>query len=199
LNTIGQPRNSISGNPHNRLNYLNNYYKNFLDPYKAAYRSLRKTQSYLLNSIQGIYSSQGVSISDKHLEIIIKQMTSKVKIKNRGNSSILEEEYIDLQQANNINSVLNRTKSQELTYQPVLLGITKASLTNKSFISSSSFQETIRILSKAAIFGKVDWLRGLKENVIIGRLIPAGTGFNNYEHISHLNIRLPKKLTTEVF
>ena len=199
LNTIGQPRNSNSGNPHTRLNYLNNYYKNFLDPYKAAYRSLRKTQSYLLNSIQGIYSSQGVSISDKHLEIIIKQMTSKVKIKNRGNSSILEEEYIDLQQANNINSVLNRTKSQELTYQPVLLGITKASLTNKSFISSSSFQETIRILSKAAIFGKVDWLRGLKENVIIGRLIPAGTGFNNYEHISHLNIRLPKKLTTEVF
>jgi DNA-directed RNA polymerase subunit beta' len=121
-------------------------------------------------------------------------MTSKIKVKKRGDSSIFNGEYIDLEQIYNMNKVLKKTDRQEIIYQPVLLGITKASLTNESFIASSSFQETIRILSKAAILGKADWLRGLKENVIIGRLIPAGTGFNNYEEISHLTLRLPQPI-----
>ena len=188
----GQPINSNISNPHTRLKYLNYSYKKFLSPYDAAYRSLRKIQSSLLNTIQGVYSSQGVTISDKHLEIIIKQMTSKIRVKNRGESGILTGEYIDLQQVYNMNKVLRKTNTQEIIYEPALLGITKASLTNESFLSSSSFQETVRILSNAAIQGKVDWLRGLKENVIVGRLIPAGTGFNKYEQISHLNIILPK-------
>jgi DNA-directed RNA polymerase subunit beta' len=189
---IGHSINSNISNPHNQLNYLNYSYKQFLSDYDAAYRSLRKIQSLLLNTIQGVYSSQGVTISDKHLEIIIKQMTSKIKVKNRGESGIFTGEYIDLQQASNMNKVLKKTNAQEILYEPTLLGITKASLTNESFLSSSSFQETVRILSNAAIQGKVDWLRGLKENVIVGRLIPAGTGFNKYEQISHLNIILPK-------
>jgi DNA-directed RNA polymerase subunit beta' len=179
-------------NPHIRLKYLNDFYKKFLSPYKSAYRSLRKIQSFLLNSIQCVYFSQGVTISDKHLEIIIKQITSKVKVKDKGDSSILSGEYIDLQQIYNMNKILKRTKSQKILYEPILLGITKASLKNQSFTSASSFQETITILTNAAIQGKVDWLRGLKENVIVGRLIPAGTGFNIYEQICHLNTILPK-------
>ena len=188
---VGQPINSRVGNPHYTLNYLNHCYKNFLEPYDAAYRSLRKIQSYLLNSIQSVYYSQGVAISDKHLEIIIKQMTSKIRVENRGDSGIISGEYIDLYHANHINRVLKKTNAQEIFYIPILLGITKASLITDSFISSASFQETVRVLTEAAIKGKVDWLRGLKENVIIGRLIPAGTGFNIYEHISHLNLRVP--------
>jgi DNA-directed RNA polymerase subunit beta' len=179
-------------NPHIRLEFINDSYKKFLDDYQAAYKSLRKIQSYLLSSIQGVYFSQGVIICDKHLEIIIKQMTSRVKVKDRGDSGILSGEYIDLQQIYNMNKVLKRTKSQEIIYEPILLGITKASLTNESFISASSFQETVRILTNASVQGKVDWLRGLKENVIVGRLIPAGTGFNNYEQFSHLKVFLPK-------
>lgn len=189
---VSQPINSRVGNPHSTLDYLNNCYKNFLEPYDACYRSLKKIQSYLLNSIQGVYYSQGVTISDKHLEIIIKQMTSKIRVKNRGDSGIITGEYIDLHHANHINNVLKKTKAQEIYYKPILLGITKASLITDSFISSASFQETVRVLTEAAIKGKVDWLRGLKENVIIGRLIPAGTGFNIYEHVSNLNLRLPQ-------
>jgi DNA-directed RNA polymerase subunit beta' len=189
---IAQPINSNKTNPHNILKHLNYSYKKFLNPYQAAYRSLRKTQCYLLNAIQGVYLSQDIPISDKHVEIIVKQITSKIKVKNRGDSGIFNGEYIDLKQIYNMNKVLKKTHRQEIIYEPVLLGITKASLTNESFISSSSFQETVRILSKAAILGKADWLRGLKENVIVGRLIPSGTGFNAYEQISYLTIRLPK-------
>jgi DNA-directed RNA polymerase subunit beta' len=191
---IGRPINCSSGNPHNTLKYLNRYYKEFLEPYQAAYRTLKKIQSYLLNSIQIIYSSQNVTISDKHIEIIIKKMTSKVIIDKKGDSGISTGEYIDLRQVNNMNVILSKNNSKKIVYRPLLFGITKASLITESFISSSSFQQTVRVLSYAAIQGKVDWLKGLKENVIIGRLIPAGTGFNSYEHISHLNVRLPKKL-----
>jgi len=191
---IGQAINSNETNSHKILKHLNYSYKKFLNPYEAAYRSLRKIQSHLLKAIQSVYLSQDIWISDKHVEIIVKQMTSKIKVKKRGDSSIFNGEYIDLEQIYNMNKVLKKTDRQEIIYQPVLLGITKASLTNESFIASSSFQETIRILSKAAILGKADWLRGLKENVIIGRLIPAGTGFNNYEEISHLTLRLPQPI-----
>lgn len=185
---IGEAINSNKINAHNRVKYLNSYYKKFLTPYQAASRSLKKTQSCILNTIQEIYSSQGVLIADKHLEIIIKQMTSKIRVKNRGDSGILNGEYVDLEQTFNINKILKKTNSKEILYEPTLLGITKASLRNESFLSSSSFQETVRILTNAAIQGKVDWLRGLKENVIVGRLIPVGTGFNKYDQISDLGI-----------
>lgn len=188
----GQPINSLISNPHNKLRHLNYFYRKFLTPYKAAYRSIRKIQYYLLNAIQEVYYSQEISIGDKHIEIIIKKMTSKVKVIRKGDSAILRGEYIDLQQIHNMNSVLKKTKSKEIIYEPILLGITKASLVTDSFVSSASFQETIRILTNAAIQGKVDWLRGLKENVIVGRLIPSGTGFNAYQQISHLSVRLPK-------
>jgi DNA-directed RNA polymerase subunit beta' len=120
-------------------------------------------------------------------------MTSKVIILSKGDSDLSTGQYIDLVSANSINKILSRTKSKKILYRPVLFGITKASLTTKSFISSASFQQTIKVLTHAAIQGKVDWLKGLKENVIVGRLIPAGTGFNSYEDISYLNVRILKK------
>jgi DNA-directed RNA polymerase subunit beta' len=188
----GQPINAGFTNPHVTINYLNSCYKKFLNPYEAAYRSLRKIQSYVLNSVQKIYYSQGVIIADTHLEIIIKQMTSKIKITDRGGSGISLGEYINLKYIYYIDKTLKKTKAKKTFYRPVVLGITKASLITESFISAASFQETVRVLTAAAIQGKVDWLTGLKETVIVGRLITAGTGFNSYEHISHLSIRLPK-------
>ena len=138
----------------------------------------KKIQCIILNLIQSVYQSQGVTISDKHLEVIVKQMTTKVKISHEGDTKLLPNELIDLSQIKYINqSVYNQNKKTAF-YEPVLLGITKASLNTDSFVSAASFQETTRVLTKAAIEGKVDWLRGLKENVIIGRLIPAGTGFH---------------------
>jgi DNA-directed RNA polymerase subunit beta' len=106
-------------------------------------------------------------------------MTSKVRIVNGGNTTLLPEELVDLYQIKRIDQTVARQATVSADYFPVLLGITKASLNTESFISAASFQETTRVLTEAAIEGKTDWLRGLKENVIIGRLIPAGTGFNN--------------------
>ena len=121
---------------------------------------------------------QDVTIADKHLEVIIKKITSKVQIITSGDSFLLPNEVIELKQIEYINSVLKESKNLITTYQPILLGITKASLLSDSFISAASFQETTKILTAAAIEGKIDWLRGLKENIIIGRLIPVGTGYN---------------------
>ena len=143
----------------------------------------------LLNSVQAVYYSQGVSIADKHVEIIIKQMTKKVQITSSGDSPLLPQELVDLSQVRYINECLKNKKSA--LFRPVLLGITKASLRTNSFISAASFQHTTRVLTEAAIQGKIDWLRGLKENVIIGRLIPAGTGFNAYSDISYTAIKVP--------
>ena len=107
-------------------------------------------------------------------------MTSKVRVEDGGDTTLLPGELVELQQIENINEAMLLTKGFPATYSPVLLGITKSSLNTDSFISAASFQETTRVLTEAAIEGKADWLRGLKENVIIGRLIPAGTGFNSY-------------------
>lgn len=190
---VGRPINNYSSNPHYQIKYLNQYFKEFLDPYKAADRTLKKIQYQILNIIQIIYSSQNVIISDKHVEIIIKKMTSKVRIDNKGDSDLSTGQYIDLTTANIINKILSRTNSKKILYRPILFGITKASLITKSFISSASFQQTIKVLTRAAVQGKVDWLKGLKENVIVGRLIPAGTGFNSYEDISYLNVHILKQ------
>jgi DNA-directed RNA polymerase subunit beta' len=162
------------------------FYKNILSLYEAAKLSLQKVQIYLVNEVQNVYQSQNVDISDKHIEVIVRQMTSKVRVEDGGDTTLLPGELVELQQIENINEAMLLTKGLPATYSPTLLGITKSSLNTDSFISAASFQETTRVLTEAAIEGKADWLRGLKENVIIGRLIPAGTGFNLYGETSNV-------------
>jgi DNA-directed RNA polymerase subunit beta' len=133
--------------------------------------------SYMVEEIQSVYRLQGVKIDDKHIEVIIKQMLQKVEITEQGDSNLLVGERIDKIDLIGINNKLLAQGLNEAKYQMILQGITKASLQTRSFISAASFQETTRVLTEAAIAGKVDKLEGLKENVIVGRLIPAGTGF----------------------
>jgi DNA-directed RNA polymerase subunit beta' len=192
---VGQPLNDAALNHHSLLDAYFNYYKGrgLLSSYKAAYKSLRKIQAVLITAIQAIYESQGVKIADKHVEIIIKQMTGKVQVISSEESPLLPDELLDLSQIYYINKALG-TKTNAL-FKPILLGITKASLKTNSFISAASFQYTTRILTEAAIQGKIDWLRGLKENVIVGRLIPVGTGFNTYSDISSLIVTVPSSST----
>ena len=183
-------------NPHKLLKVYFNYYgsiKSFvcdrteeikynrlIQNYEGSYKSFKKVQSFILNSVQSVYQSQGVTINDKHLEVIIKQMTTKVLITYEGNTPLLRREVIDLYHMQYINQIVEGQGKKSACYIPLLLGITKAALNNPSFISAASFQETTRVLTKAAIEGRIDWLRGLKENIIIGHLIPAGTGSQNY-------------------
>ena len=142
--------------------------------YKATQKSFEFIQKLIIDEIQKIYCSQGVYIADKHLEIVVRQMTSKVQIIEGGKTGLLCGELIEFDWAYLINEKLKR---QEILYEPIILGITKSCLETESFISAASFQETTRILSKAAIQNKIDFIRGLKQNVILGNLIPAGTGF----------------------
>ena len=130
---------------------------------------------YLVDEIQEVYRLQGVKINDKHIEVIVRQMLQKVEITDGGDTTLLPAEQVDLEEMNEINAKLSKGQ-QPATGTPVLLGITKASLQTRSFISAASFQETTRVLTQAAVEGKKDTLIGLKENVIVGRLIPAGTG-----------------------
>ncbi len=130
---------------------------------------------YLVSEIQEVYRLQGVKINDKHIEVIVRQMLQKVEITDGGDTTLLPGEQVDLEEMNEVNSKLPKGK-QPASGTPVLLGITKASLQTRSFISAASFQETTRVLTQAAVEGKQDTLIGLKENVIVGRLIPAGTG-----------------------
>ena len=185
-------------NPHEMLSLYFNFYMNVLGIYEAAKLSLQKVQTYLVNEVQNVYQSQNVDISDKHVEVIVRQMTSKVRVEDGGDTTLLPGELVELQQIENINEAMLLTRGIPASYSPVLLGITKSSLNTDSFISAASFQETTRVLTEAAIEGKADWLRGLKENVIIGRLIPAGTGFNSYSEISKIN-RTEKKASDSYF
>ncbi|MBN8633919.1 MAG: DNA-directed RNA polymerase subunit beta' [Anaerolineae bacterium] len=139
------------------------------------------TQLYLLSEVQKVYRSQGVNIADKHFEIIIRKMLSRVQITKSGDSNLLPGELIDRLQLIDINQKLMMDGKDPAGAVPVLLGVTKAALNTDSFLSASSFQHTIRVLAGAAIEGKEDKLYGLKENVIIGKLIPAGTGFHTYQ------------------
>ena len=157
-------------------------YARLTDNYEASHNSFKKVQLFILNSVQSVYNSQGVRINDKHLEVIIKQMTTKVLITHEGDTPLLQREIIDLYHIQYINKILISENKQVACYVPLLLGITKAALDNPSFISAASFQETTRVLTRAAIEGRIDWLRGLKENIVIGHLIPAGTGFQNYKN-----------------
>ena len=140
-----------------------------------------KLADYLVREIQDVYRLQGVKINDKHIEVIIRQMLRKVEIKLPGDSKYLRGEQLDRPRVLEVNEKLISEDKQHATYEPVLLGITKASLATESFISAASFQETTRVLTEAAVRGTKDDLRGLKENVIVGRLIPAGTGYAHHQ------------------
>ena len=196
-------------NPHNLLKiYFNYFAKNkylvkdnykrmkltkLANNYEASYKSFKKVQFLILNSVQSVYQSQGVTIANKHLEVIIKQMTTKVLITHEGDTPLLPREVIDLYHINYINQIVYDQDKFTACYVPLLLGITKAALNNPSFISAASFQETTKVLTKAAIEGRLDWLRGLKENIIIGHLIPSGTGYKNYLNSfkKNLNVYVP--------
>ena len=185
-------------NPHKLLKVYFNYYglvkyfvcdqtqkfksNRLVNNYEGTYKTFKKVQLFILNSVQAVYQSQGVTINDKHLEVIIKQMTTKVLITYEGDTPLLRREVIDLYHIHYINNIIENEIKQPACYIPLLLGITKAALNNPSFISAASFQETTRVLTKGAIEGRIDWLRGLKENIIIGHLIPAGTGSQNYRN-----------------
>jgi len=151
-------------------------------------RTLKDLARYLVDEVQEVYRLQGVKINDKHIEVIVRQMLRRVRIKDAGDSIFLIGEQVEKWRFDEEN---NRIKEKELraaTAEPLLLGITKASLSTDSFISAASFQETTKVLTEAAIAAKVDALNGLKENVIMGRLIPAGTGLSIYRnlHIPHI-------------
>ena len=185
-------------NPHKLLQIYFNYYglkKSFFcdrqkivkmarltSNFEGSYKCFKKVQMFILNSVQNVYKSQGVTINDKHLEVIIKQMTSKVMITEEGDTPLLKREIIDLYHIEHMNKIIEKERKDIAYYLPLLFGITRASLNNPSFISAASFQETTRVLTKAAIEGRIDWLRGLKENIIVGQLIPAGTGRRTYKH-----------------
>jgi len=162
--SLGLPLTDGSINPHDLLRILNK----------------KAVQTFLVDEIQRIYTSQGVSINDKHVEVIVRQMTSKVRVVNPGDTTLLPGELLDTAELERINAA---SKGEHASATEVLLGITKASLSTESFISAASFQETARILTDAAIKGRIDKMYGLKENVIIGKLIPAGTGFSAFRSV----------------
>ena len=158
---------------------------------------LQATQRYLVYEVQKVYKSQGVEINDKHIEVMVRQMLHKVKIEESGSTDFLPGEYIDINQFETSNTKAIEEGGEPAVAKPILLGITKASLATDSFMSAASFQETTRVLTDAAIKGKVDPLIGLKENVIIGKLIPAGTGMSRYRNLKIVDNE-PKTNVAEV-
>ncbi|RJO67538.1 MAG: DNA-directed RNA polymerase subunit beta' [Myxococcales bacterium] len=163
----GEPLMDGSSNPHDILRVLGE----------------KELAKYLVDEVQQVYRLQGVKINDKHIEVIVRQMLRKVRIKNVGDTDFLVDEQVDKYQFLRENRRIQAKGGKPAIGEPLLLGITKAALVTDSFISAASFQETTKVLTEAAIAGKVDTLRGLKENVIMGRLIPAGTGINKYRQI----------------
>ncbi|MFA5143819.1 MAG: DNA-directed RNA polymerase subunit beta' [Candidatus Omnitrophota bacterium] len=153
----------------------------------------KKLQEYLVNEVQEVYRLQGVNINDKHIETIVRQMLRKMRIEDPGDTSFLLGQQVDKMVFIEENKRVVKKKDKAASATPILLGITKASLNTESFISAASFQETTRVLTEAAASGKTDFLRGLKENIIMGHLIPAGTGFN-----AHRNISIVKHVLDEV-
>ena len=146
-------------------------------------KGVNAAQNYLVNEIQEVYRLQGVRINDKHIEVIVRQMLQKVVVEDSGDTRFLEGDMVSKNEFREENERTMKEKGKPATFKPILLGITKASLNTESFISAASFQETTRVLTQAAVEGKVDYLRGLKENVVMGHLIPAGTGLNKYASI----------------
>jgi DNA-directed RNA polymerase subunit beta' len=153
---------------------------------------MNRLQEYLVNEIQEVYRLQGVNINDKHIEVIVRQMLRWVRISDVGDTDFLLDEQVDRFRFTDENERMAAAQGEPSKAEPLLLGITKASLSTDSFISAASFQETTRVLTEAAISGRVDYLRGLKENVIMGRLIPAGTGMDYYR-----NVKVERDTTAE--
>ena len=152
---------------------------------------------YLVDEVQEVYRLQGVAINDKHIEVIVRQMLRKVRIVEVGDSDYLTDEHVDRTHFEEVNTKLIAKGARPAVAQDLLLGITKASLSTESFISASSFQETTKVLTEAALASKVDYLAGLKENVIMGRLIPAGTGASQYQKLRH-RVEPPEVLPDEI-
>jgi DNA-directed RNA polymerase subunit beta' len=163
----GEPLMDGSSNPHDILAILGD----------------KELQKYLVNEVQEVYRLQGVNINDKHIEVIARQMLRRVKVEDPGDTNFLMGEQVDKFRFQEENEKVAAKGNQPATGKPLLLGITKASLSTDSFISAASFQETTRVLTEASICGKIDHLRGLKENVIVGRLVSAGTGLKDYRNI----------------
>jgi DNA-directed RNA polymerase subunit beta' len=147
-------------------------------------KSATPTELYLVNEVQKVYKSQGVEIHDKHIELIVRQMLKKVRVDSAGDTALLPGQLVDRVVLERENARVKKEKGELATFEPIILGITKASLATESFLSAASFQETTKVLTDAAIEGKVDHLNGLKENVIIGKLIPAATGLKQYRQIA---------------
>ncbi|MGB7061306.1 MAG: DNA-directed RNA polymerase subunit beta', partial [Candidatus Zixiibacteriota bacterium] len=165
-----------------------------IDPHDIlGIKGVNAVQEYLENEIQEVYRLQGVKINDKHIEVIVRQMLQKVKVEDVGDTNFLEGEQVDKHRFREENEKVIAEGGEPATFQPLLLGITKASLSTESFISAASFQETTRVLTEAVINGKTDYLLGLKENVIIGQLIPAGTGLEKYRSIRIKEKEEPKE------
>ncbi len=141
------------------------------------------TELYLVGEVQNVYKSQGVDIHDKHIELIVRQMLKKVRVENAGETDLLPGQLVDKPVLERENERVKGEKKEEATFEPLILGITKASLATESFLSAASFQETTKVLTDASIEGKIDRLLGLKENVIIGKLIPAATGLKRYRNV----------------
>jgi len=163
----GEPLMDGSPNPHDILKVL----------------GPKELQKYMVAGVQEVYKLQGVNINDKHIEIIVRQMLKKVKIKDSGDTDFIIGQPVDRFEVIDENAKMTKSKKKPADWEPILLGITKASLTTESFMAAASFQETTRILTEASINGKIDNLKGLKENVIMGRLIPAGTGLKKYKNL----------------
>ena len=183
---IGEPITEGIVDVHDLLNILFKYHSTLDGVMSGTLRTLYKFQLLLVNSVQSIYQSQGVSISSKHIEIIVRQMTSKVLVKESGDTPFLPGEVIRLSLMNEVYEALKlsgdlTTKYKTPKYEPVLMSATNSSLNKDGFLSAAGFQETKRVLTRAALEGSSDWLRGLKECIIIGRLIPAGSAFLNYK------------------
>ncbi|HEX3022215.1 MAG TPA: DNA-directed RNA polymerase subunit beta', partial [Lachnospiraceae bacterium] len=146
-------------------------------------KGVRAVQDYMIQEVQRVYRLQGVEINDKHIEVIVRQMLKKIRIENNGDTEFLPGTLVDNLDYDEINEQLTAEGKEPADGKQVMLGITKASLATNSFLSAASFQETTKVLTEAAIKGKIDPLIGLKENVIIGKLIPAGTGMKRYRSV----------------
>jgi len=154
-----------------------------LELHARAGRGSTPTELYLVGEVQRVYKSQGVDIHDKHIELIVRQMLKKVRVEDAGDADFLPGQLVDRVVLVRENARVKKERKTQATYDPLILGITKASLATESFLSAASFQETTKVLTDASIEGKVDRLLGLKENVIIGKLIPAATGLKRYRTI----------------
>jgi DNA-directed RNA polymerase subunit beta' len=163
----GEPLMDGSANPHDILRI----------------RGIKELAKYLVDEVQEVYRLQGVSINDKHIEVIVRQMLRQVSVTQVGDSNFLLGEHVEKLRFEEENRKTIEKGGKAAIAEPLLLGITKASLSTESFISAASFQETTKVLSDAAVAGKIDFLKGLKENVIMGRLIPAGTGLPTYRNV----------------